>query len=145
MRKINLLGLIFLIFALSSCNSETPESTATNEVEDISEVGDIPGNEKKDIEVPSFESIELTEFAGAFNDYMNKAIVLLKAGDMKGLEQLKEEGKALQDKGAYIKDNVSEDDKALLEDYLKIKAMEMLSASGLDQLGDKIEKSLTKE
>ncbi|MEJ6695366.1 MAG: hypothetical protein QNK51_06030 [Chitinophagales bacterium] len=145
MRKINLLGLIFLIFALSSCNSETPESTATNEVEDISEVGDIPGNEKKEIEVPSFESIELTEFAGAFNDYMNKAIVLLKAGDMKGLEQLKEEGKALQDKGAYIKDNVSEDDKALLEDYLKIKAMEMLSASGLDQLGDKIEKSLTKE
>tara|TARA_B100000497_G_C7656844_1_gene395401 strand:- start:643 stop:822 length:180 start_codon:yes stop_codon:yes gene_type:complete len=41
--------------------------------------------------------------------------------------------------------NVSEKDKALLEVYLKGKAIKMLSACGLDQLGDKIEKSLTKE
>lgn len=145
MRKINLLGLIFLIFALLSCHNETPESTSITEGEVLSEVKDAPKKEKKSIEVPSFESDELTAFAIAFNNYMNKAIVLLKAGDIKSLEELEEEGKTLQEKGTYIKDNVSEKDKVILEVYLKEKAMEMLSASGLDQLGDKIEKSLTKE
>lgn len=145
MRKINLLGLIFLFFALLSCNSETPKGSPITEGEVLSEVKDLPKKEKNTLEVPSFESNDLTAFAGAFNDYMNKAIVLIKAGDIKGLEQLEKEGKTLQEKGEYIKDNISEKDKALLEVYLKGKTMEMLSASGLDQLSDKIEKSLTKE
>ncbi|MFT4968577.1 MAG: hypothetical protein ACI9O4_000307 [Chitinophagales bacterium] len=76
---------------------------------------------------------------------MDKAVDLLKAGDMEGLAALEEEGKVLQEKGETLKGNLSETEKAMLEEYLKGKAMKMLSASGLDKLGENMEESLTKE
>jgi hypothetical protein len=69
----------------------------------------------------------------------------MKEGDMEGLEALNEEGEALQKQGEALKDNVSEEDKALLEEYLKGKAMEMLAASGLDKLGEKLQEEMSKE
>lgn len=142
MKKINLLGLALVSFVMFSCGSDAP---AVEEEVAVEEVVEEVVEEAASSDIPSFESEELTAFATEFDTYMDKALDLMKQGDMEGLQALEEEGKALQEMGENLKDNVSDADKAQLEEYLKSRAMEMLSASGLDQLGDKMQEELTKE
>lgn len=127
---------------LFSCNNEAPTEEVVEEVvveEVIEEEVATPS-----AGIPNFENAELAEFTAEFGAYFDKSMELLKAGDMEGLAALEEEGKALQERGEALKNEVSEADKALLEEYLKGKATEMLSASGLDKIGEKFEKESTK-
>ena len=71
-------------------------------------------------------------------------MALLIAGDQEGLAALRPEGKALIAKSDDLKNSVSEADKALLEEYLKGKATEMLAVTSLDKVGEKIEKESMK-
>lgn len=149
MKKIHLFLLAVIGLFMFACNNDAPqeeevvEETPVEEVEEV--VTETEEVEASSVELPDFENEDLQEFAQAFDTYMDKAITLMKAGDMEGLEALNEEGEALQQKGEELKDNVSEEDKALLEEYLKEKAMEMVSASGLDKLGEKLQEEMSKE
>lgn len=147
MKRINLFGLALVSFVMFSCGNDN--SNADTTVEEEVAVEETIVEEETEVvsqaEVPNFENEDLAEFAGDFGAYMDKAIALMKAGDMEGLESLEEEGKALQEKGENLKEGVSDSDKTLLEEYLKGKAMEMLSASGLDKLGEKMQEEMTKE
>lgn len=127
---------------LFSCNNaEAPTETVEEEVV-VEEVEVVEETAVTSATVPNFESEELTAFTEEFTVYFDKSIALLKAGDMEGLAAMDEEGKALQEKGEALKDQVSEADQAMLEEYLKGKAGEMLSASGLDKLGEKMQEEM---
>lgn len=140
MKKMNLLFVSLLTFLMFSCSNETPtEDVGTDTVEEVLEEAEI---EVSGGELPNFENKELAAFTQEFNVFFNKSMALLKAVDMEGLAALDEESKALQIKGEKIKDQVSEVDKALLEEYLKGRAGEMLSASGLDKLGEKMKEEM---
>lgn len=147
MKKIHLFFLAVFSLFMFACNNDAPQEEEVIEEAPVEEVEEAVTEEVEasNVELPSFESKELQDFAEAFDTYMDKAIALMKEGDMDGLEALNEEGEALQKQGEALKDNVSEEDKALLEEYLKEKAMEMVSASGLDKLGEKLQEEMSKE
>lgn len=140
MKKINLLLFALIAVILFSCNNTTESTEEVVEevsVEEVVKLAPAPG-------IPNFESADLTAFTEDFSIYFDKSMELLKAGNMEGLAALEPEGKALHARSETLKNTVSEGDKALLEEYLKGKATEMISASGLDKLGEKIEKESTK-
>lgn len=142
MKKINLVLIAFVAVILFSCNNtaETEEVVEDASAEEVVKTVEAVGSP----EIPNFESTELRAFTEEFAVYFDKSMALLRAGDMEGLAALESEGKALQEKGDALKNTVSEGDNALLENYLKNKATEMLSASGLDNMNEKFEEESTK-
>ncbi|MCB9257434.1 MAG: hypothetical protein H6579_09915 [Chitinophagales bacterium] len=147
MKKINLFILIFSSILLFSCNNSNPESPEQMEEETQSTEENVEVEaavEGSTTEIPAFENQDLASFAVAFDDYFNRSMELLQQGDMEKLKSLEAEGMELQKKAETLKSMISENDKALLEEYLKEKGKEMLSASGLDKLGEKMNEASTK-
>jgi hypothetical protein len=134
MKKISLLFFAFLGIALFSCNNSPELGDVLEDViikEPAEEFVTRPS-------IPNFENSELREFTEEFSIYFDESMELLRNGDVKGLADLDEKGKALQMRAELLKDEVSDADNALLEEYLKGKAIEMLSASELDNIPEKM-------
>jgi hypothetical protein len=134
MKKISLLFFAFLGIALFSCNNSPELGDVLEDViikEPAEELVTRPS-------IPNFENSELREFTEEFSIYFDESMELLRNGDVKGLADLDEKGKALQMRAELLKDEVSDADNALMEEYLKGKAIEMLSASELDNIPEKM-------
>lgn len=146
MKKINLFAFVFSSVLLFSCNSGNNENNEVieEEVQSAEENLEVEANVESSSSIPAFESAELVAFTKAFDDYFNRSMELLKKGDMAGLKAIEEEGKSLQEKSEIYKSKVSESDKALFDAYLMEKGKEMLSVSGLDKLGEKMNEVSTK-
>jgi len=139
MKKINLLFFTLTALVIFSCNNSTEEIVKEAAVEEVVEMVETPK-----AGIPNFENADLTAFSIEFSAFFDKSMDLLKSGDMEGLAAIESEGKALQVKSEALKSSLSEGDKALLEEYLKGKATEMLSSAGLGEIGEKMEKETAK-
>ena len=138
MKKINLLFFALMAAVLFSRNNSTGVVEEVL-VEEVVEVVETPI-----MEISNFENADLAAFTVEFNAHFDKSMALFIAGDQEGLAALRPEGKALIAKSDDLKNSVSEADKALLEEYLKGKATEMLAVTSLDKVGEKIEKESMK-
>ncbi len=140
MKKLNLLVLAFLAIFAISCNSTTETADEVIEVEEeVVVVTEEKATSSSSVEVPTFENEEFNTFANDMDALLSKTIALLKAGDQEGVAGLESEGKALQEKGAALQDQISDADKALFEAYMKEKGKELMSAAGLNLSGNEME------
>jgi len=138
MKKINLLLLAFIAIFAISCSETSAEEVETVEVEteelSAEEVVIESANTTTAVvtELPTFENAEFNAFAQEMDALLNKTITLLEAGDEEGVAALEPEGKALQERGMALENEINEADRALFEAYMQNKAKELMAAAGIN-------------